>query len=122
MAHPARSLLLNAAGGTAVVERWRPRLVAIKVHMPEDGRMVIGHFFYLDWRAHVLAGQSVAVTPSKEGLLEVETPRGDYTVILELVRDTPERVGIWISAISLILICGLAALNGGAKQLLHARR
>ena len=112
-AHPARSLVQNTVGATADVESWRPRLVAIKVHSPEDGRMTIGHFYYRDWRAHIQgSGQSAAVTPSPEGLLEVETPRGDYTLILELIRDTPEHAGIWISTISLVLICGLSIRAG----------
>ena len=107
-AHPARSLVMSAAGATATVESWRSRLVAIKVHVPEAGRMTVGHFYYRDWRAHIQeSGQNVGVTPSPEGLIEVETPRGDYTLILELIRDTPERIGILLSEISLISIVGL---------------
>jgi uncharacterized membrane protein YfhO len=97
---------MSVAGATAVVETWRSREVAIKVHAPEDGHMTIGHFYYRDWRARIQE-KDVAVSPSPEGLIEVATPRGDYMLTLELIRDTPERAGIWISAISLALIGAL---------------
>lgn len=109
-AHPARSLAMSA--GSAAVESWRPRRVAIKVHAAEDGHLTIGHFYYRDWRAHVLeSGQTAAVTPSPDGLIQVETPRGDHTLILELIRDTPERTGILASAASFVLICGLVVFG-----------
>lgn len=107
-AHPARLLVLTAEGATAVVESWKPRSIAIKVHSPANGLMTIGHFYYRDWQAHIEgSGQKAPVTPSPEGLLVVETPRGDYRLVLELIRDTPEQAGIWISSVSLWVICGL---------------
>ena len=110
--HPARSLTMSASGASASVESWRPRHVTIKVHAPENGRLTIGHFYYRDWRAHVQqSGQTVAVTPSPDGLIQVETPRGDYTLILDLIRDTPERTGILISAVSFVLFCGLVVFG-----------
>jgi len=108
-AHPARSLVMSA--GSAAVESWHPRRVAIKVHAPEDGQLTIRHFYYKDWRAHLQeSGQSVAVTPSPDGLIQVETPPGDYTLIVELIRDKPERIGLAMSAASCLAILTMAWL------------
>jgi hypothetical protein len=111
-AHPARSLVLDPAGGTATIASWRPRRIAIQVHQPEAGRLTVGHFYYRDWYAHLAgSGQGAVVAPSPEGLLQVETPQGDYMLILELIRDVPEQAGIWISSASLLLIGGLWILG-----------
>ncbi len=109
-AHPARSLVLSTAGGIAAVENWSPRQISIHVHSPSAARLTIGHFYYADWRAHI-GKESAAVTPSPDGLLQVAAPRGDYTLRLDLIQDKPERAGIWISALSLLVILILAATH-----------
>ena len=106
-AHPARSLVLDMPGASATAEKWRPREILIHVHAPENGRMTVNHFYYADWRGSI-DSRSVAVTPTPEGLILVEIPRGDYTLKLELIHDKPERAGLWISAISLLSIGVLA--------------
>jgi len=103
--HPARALELKP-GGSATVQSWKPREIRIAVNIPEKGQLTLGHFYYRDWQAQA-SGESLPVTSSPAGLLEVRVPPGNYTLILTLVRDRAERWGTWISAISLLLVSAL---------------
>jgi hypothetical protein len=122
-AHPPRSLWLSgvASGqpaGMAIVQDWRPRRVTIRVNATEEGRLRINHFYYPGWQGRIEeTGVAIPATPSApDGLLELEVPRGDYVLVLELARELPERLGLGVSLASLLVAAALAAWMATRKQ------
>lgn len=123
--NPPKTVMLAAArpgqaSGSAAVARWDPRRIRIHVDSPGAARLVVRHFYYAGWIASIPErGQSVAVKPLRpEGLMELEVPAGRYDLVLELSREAPERAGMAISAVSvLVLVAGAAwmALRRGAS-------
>ena len=112
--HPPQAAQLQAASrrssGTAQVERWQPRRVVLKVDALSDTVLVVNHFYYSGWQAHIEGtNRHLTVHPSGDGLIEVDVPPGSYNLLLELPRMGAERAGVWISLLSLLLIAGTPA-------------
>lgn len=124
--HPARSLELRSAAtgqaiGEATVANWQPRRIVLNVDAPEDARLTINHFYYAGWRGRIGAsGKTIPAGPtSPDGLIQMEVPRGHYSLVVELAREGPERAGIAISSCSLLIVLCLAA-TGVIKRRLAA--
>ena len=111
-AHPPQTAQLEAlvpgqAAGTASVESWQPRRVVLRVEAPQASELTLNHFYYAGWRARIDgAGTNLAVSPSPEGLMQMQAPRGSYDVIVELPLGGAERAGRIISLLSLALLMG----------------
>jgi len=114
-AHPARSVTLRNpatgdASGFASVLDWQPRKVVLYVDAPENGRLTLAHFYYPGWCGHIIgAGVRIPVVPSTpEGFLQMEVPEGKYELVLELGRQTAERLGIAVSVASIAVAMSVA--------------
>ena len=110
--HPPQTAQLEAlfpgqAAGTATVESWQPRRVVLRIEAPQASELTLNHFYYAGWQARIDgAGTNLAVSPSPEGLMQMQVPRGTYDVIVELPLGGAERAGIIISLLSLVLLVG----------------
>jgi hypothetical protein len=89
--------------GHAVVSSTRPRLIELQAKCESDCTLQISQFYYPAWRARLLAGAAeIPLSPaSPGGLMEVSLPPGEYAVELELPRGWSERIGLWLSLLSL---------------------
>ncbi|HVG30032.1 MAG TPA: 6-pyruvoyl-tetrahydropterin synthase-related protein [Pyrinomonadaceae bacterium] len=115
-------------GGTLSVERWQPRLIALRV--ASDGGVVIDarQFYFPGWVA-LLDGRPLPLRPSSpDGLLRFSVPAGAHRVGLTLTRTAPETAGRIVSLFSLALLLawalragkGAGAARGGGGDS-HAR-
>jgi hypothetical protein len=111
--HPPKTAQLEAlstgkTSGTARVERWQPRRVVLKVEATRDSELTLNHFYYAGWQGRIEgAATNLTVSPSPDGLIQIDVPKGDYDLILELPKDSAERSGTVISLVSLSLLGGV---------------
>lgn len=112
---PRSTLLLSEDGqpsGEASVESWGSREAVLKVNAAVPSRLTIRHFYYPGWEARLLdpPGSALSVTPTvPDGFLTMPVPQGQYRLVLQLVPQQWERIGGWLTRISvgLFLIIGL---------------
>ena len=111
--HPPKTARLAAlstgnTSGTARVERWQPRRVVLKVEATRDSELTLNHFYYAGWQGRIEgAATNLTVSPSPDGFIQIDVPKGDYDLILELPKDSAERSGAVISLVSLSLLGGV---------------
>ena len=111
--HPPKMAQLEAFStgqifGTAQVESWQPRRVVLKIQAPRDSQLTLNHFYYAGWQGRIEDTATILpASPSPDGLIRVDVPRGSYNLILELPQDRAERAGMVISLISLMLAGGI---------------
>lgn len=121
--HPPKTARLEAlstgqTGGIARVESWQPRHVVLKIGAWRDSRLTLNHFYYAGWQGRIdTAGTILDVSPSPGGLIQMDVPRGDYDLIVELPKDRAERAGTVIFLLSLALL-GAAVI--GTRRPLRA--
>lgn len=91
--------------GTSDVQRWEPRNIEFQTDSPTGGLVMINQFYYPSWTASLVgATQPLEVrTAMPEGLLELEVPPGHQQVRVEIPTGPAERVGLWISCLSVLL-------------------
>jgi len=96
--------------GKATVANWLPRRVVVDVDAPQKARLTIGQFYYAGWRGRIGAsGATIPAGPTlPDGLIQMEVPRGHYSLTVELAREGPESAGIAISLYSLAIVLGIA--------------
>ena len=96
--------------GRAAVRATRPRLIELQARCESDCTLQIGQFYYPAWRAMLLpAAAEIPLRPaSPGGLMEVSLPPGEHEVELELPRGWSERIGGWLSVVSLGVVVFLA--------------
>ena len=95
--------------GTAQVLLWKPRLVELQANSSSGGMVMINQFYYPEWRARI-AGRShpLAVEAAlPQGLVEVQVPAGDEKVDMEIPVAWDERLGRWLSLLSVLVCAGL---------------
>jgi hypothetical protein len=107
---PIRFLTGN---GSATVSTWKPRLIEFTISDATDNaadstsdRLVIIHQFYFpEWKAHLISGVPIPVSVAlPPGLVELQVPPGHQQVRLEIPRGYDERIGDWLSVVS-VLVC-----------------
>jgi hypothetical protein len=110
--HPPKTAQLEAlstgkTSGTAQVESWQPRRVVLKIAAPRDSELTLNHFYYTGWQGRIEgATTNLSVSFSPDGLIQLNVPKGDYDLIIELPKDRAERAGAVISLVSLALLVG----------------
>jgi hypothetical protein len=121
--HPPKTAKLTAFStgnsvGEARVESWQPRRVVLNIEAPRDSQLTLNHFYYAGWQARINSGATVlTASPSPDGLIQFDVPRGNYDIIIDLPRDGAERTGMVISQFSLALLAAVAIWAGlGTKQ------
>jgi hypothetical protein len=110
--HPPKTAQLEAlstgkTSGTARVESWQPRHVVLKVEATRDSQLTLNHFYYAGWQGRIDGAVDIlTVSPSPDGLIRLDVPKGDYNLIIELPKDRAEGGGMVISLVSLSLLGG----------------
>lgn len=102
-----------AGDGVATVLVWKPRHIEVVTDCAAGGLLIVRQLFYPKWQARLVSSDApLLIEPAlPEGLLAVQTPPGQQTILLEMPRGLDEHIGNWLSALG-ILICGvLAALR-----------
>ena len=111
--HPPKTAQLEAlstgkTSGTARAESWQPRHVVLKVEATRDSQLTLNHFYYAGWQGRIDGAVNVlTVSPSPDGLIQLDIPKGDYNLIIELPKDRAEGAGMVISLVSLSLLGGV---------------
>jgi hypothetical protein len=119
--HPPKTAQLEAlstgkTSGTARVESWQPRHVVLKVEATRDSQLTLNHFYYAGWQGRIDGAVNIlTVSPSPDGLIQLDIPKGDYNLIIELPKDRAEGGGMVISLVSLSLLGG-AVIWGGLRR------
>lgn len=96
--------------GTANVLLWKPRHIEFETDGPTGGLVMINQFYYPEWKAEDVSEvrhlEINAALP--EGLLEVRVPSGHQQVRMEIPSGFAERLGDWVSILSVPLCIFLA--------------
>lgn len=116
--HPPRaSKLIDAATGSAIgqstVESWQPRHVRLQISAPEPARFIVNHLYYPGWTGHVEGSNTlIPAVPSKtDGFIQLDVPKGNYYLILELRKEFAERMGDDVSMACIALLAAIAFWN-----------
>ena len=125
-----RGLRLESAGqgpampGSVSIVSWAPRRAVLKVETRQAAHLVVGQFYYLGWQAQDLTDQrQLPVSPSPtDGFLSVDIPDGTRQILLRLEPQTPERLGLAISAVSCLFACVLGIASVGWRRAHVIRR
>jgi hypothetical protein len=103
---------IDEGNASVVVDAWEPRKIVFRMNAVTSSRLTIHQFYYPGWTA-VTQGQAMdfPVGVSQLGLMQIQIPAGQYTITLTLEPLWQEKVGMWISVgTGIILIC-LVLLN-----------
>jgi hypothetical protein len=94
-----------AGDGSASALVWKPRHIEIETNSQNGGEIVINQFYYPAWKAFLAVGaQAVDVEAAMpEGLVKLKVPPGHQQIRLEIPLGPAERIGQWITGLSLIL-------------------
>jgi len=111
--YPAREMILRKPGGEEMSKptpvSWQPRRIVANVEATEAGTLRIHHLYFPTWTARRMDnGQSLTVAASKpQGFIEIQAPAGRYQLEIELIEETPERIGEQVamgSALVLVIL------------------
>ena len=122
-AHTPRSAQLVGAlsgkpVGSVTIESWAPRRAVLNLDEPEPGSLTVNHFYYPGWIGRIEgSGELVPVGPSRpDGFLQMDVPKGNYRLVLDLEREWPERLGIYLSLCSLLLTAAIVTWLGSRPR------
>ena len=105
--HPPKTAHLEAlssgqTSGSAQVESWQPRRVVLRIEATRDSQLTLNHLYYAGWRGRIEgAATTLTAGASPNGLIQMDVPKGNYDLIIELPKDSAERAGTLISLVSL---------------------
>jgi uncharacterized membrane protein YfhO len=87
--------------GSLLIQRWKPREIALQVNAKTDVWLSVNQFYYPGWTARMKdGGRLLPVKPSPSaGLLRVEVPQGKHSITVTLDAGIEERAGQIISTI-----------------------
>lgn len=92
---------LDPSVATVTRVRWTPNEIKLRVHAAVPTTLIVNQNWHKSWRSTV--GRVV----SRNGLIAIEVPRGDYDLVLRY-RDGLVRIGLTITLVSLLAIAALA--------------
>ena len=96
--------------GSVDVVRHGSRHMTLTVDLATLATIVIHHFYYPGWTAQAgPGGLSLSATPSPDGLISLEVPRGRYEIALRLEPSASEKAGAIASAAAAIVTLALLA-------------
>jgi hypothetical protein len=99
---PMEQVRVEGGGGSAVVERWAPRDIRLRLHCGRESPVTVHQFYYPGWKANTPG----PVEPSETGQIRVTAPAGDYELRLWLDGGLMEQTGRWISAVAAVFLGG----------------
>jgi hypothetical protein len=106
---PAEEMPLDPSVATVQRLRWTPNGIKLHVKAQVPTTVIVNQNWHRAWKS------SVGQTYSRNGLLAVSVPNGEYDLVIRY-RDRLVGVGLGISVASLLVILGLA-IREGLRQL-----
>lgn len=99
---------LNAEGVVHII-LWKARHIEVQTSSETGGAIMVNQFYYPHWTAALIGPHAAARTLKidvalPEGLLEVQVPPGLQSIRFDIPVDTPERAGMWISALFAVVL------------------
>lgn len=109
---------LTSGTGKVTINMVHPRLIQLSAACETACTLQIGQFYYSAWRARLTQdGTEIPLrAASPGGLMEISLPPGQNDVVLDLPRGWSERVGPWLSLVSLLLVCVIALSEKRREQ------
>ncbi len=83
---------------------WQARTITLQVSAPTATQLTLHQFYYPGWQANLEDGALLPLEPNANGLLQIDVPAGSYRVNLTLARLPQEQAGMWLSALSLLIV------------------
>ncbi len=112
-----RAALRSREGEVDVLE-WQSEAKKIRITAAENDRLQIRSFAYPGWVAR-MDGRPVPIhVGSRDGLMEVDAPRGKHELELQFEPGADRRTGAWISALTLLFLI-VVPLAAGARRRMH---
>lgn len=95
---------VSAGSGSVNVLSQSPRDILANISAQTKVTLVIRQFKFIAWHALLDGERDLPIEATAEGLISVNVPDGDHRVRLHLVAMAPERAGLWISAMSVVIL------------------
>ena len=106
----ALDVVVTSGSGAAEIKLVNSRSIDVHADCDSNCTLRVGQFYYPAWRAKLVRdGTPIALrAASAGGLLEFSLPPGESDVAINLPRDWSEKLGPWVSLLSLIAVVMLA--------------
>lgn len=109
-----RKLSYDSSAGVVTLISWRPRRIELRMHLRRPTTLIVRQFYFPNWRARVVGGDSFNVAPNPaNGLITLSLPAGNYQTSLVLEPSVQERLGYITSGVGLLM---LGVLYGIGRQ------
>lgn len=96
---------VNSGKASWLIKEWQPRRIVLQLNATTNTELTFHQFYYPGWTAQFQGSlQSLPVTFSELGLLQISVPTGKQEVYLTLEAGIEERIGQLITAFSVIVI------------------
>jgi hypothetical protein len=103
---------VESGQGSAAVLKWAPRDIRVRVRCPAGCVLLFHQFYYPGWRV----GGPATLDASDQNLMRVKSPAGEYELELRLDGGPWERIGQWVSAVSLLALLPWLGLSGSPAR------
>lgn len=98
--------------GVATVTSVLARSIQLDALCQTDCTLQVGQFYFPAWRLQTVPVAKAALFAGLPGgLMEVSLPAGEYHLVLEVPHSIPERLGTWLSLVSMLVVI-LVAIKG----------
>ncbi|MGG6265637.1 hypothetical protein ACQ4M3_37695 [Leptolyngbya sp. AN03gr2] len=92
--------------------QWQPRKLGLQTNLNTEQWLTLKQVYYPGWTA-TIDSSTLPVQASPEGLLQIKVPAGNLAIAVELKPLLQEQIGVWLSAISSILLSALLCSQSG---------
>ena len=103
-------VVVEPAGGAVEILRWDPQVREVHVNASEMSRVRLKTYNFPGWVAQV-DGKPSPVLSDTDGIQIVEVPAGRHKIEASFVNTPPRTAGAFLSALGLLVVIGLAALD-----------
>lgn len=103
-------VVLKPSGGIAEILRWDPQVREVHINVKELSRVRLKTYNFPGWVARV-DGKSSPMLSDDDGIQVVEVPAGRHKIEASFVNTPPRTAGGFLSALGLLAVIGLVALD-----------
>ena len=101
--------------GKASIQRWDRKQIIVDINSPQPDMLKVSQFYFPGWHA-TTTDSPLDVKPSiPGGLVSIAVPSGAHRVVLKRILTRPEKIGMGLSAATVLVLLGLA-MRGLAKS------
>jgi hypothetical protein len=92
-----------ASQGSVTIRSWEPGEIVLAANLPDPAMIDVSQLYMPLWKADSDTGQTMTVSPSKIGTIQIRAPAGQHLITLKLVKSVAEVIGFGISLLGLLL-------------------